>query len=586
MNPFLIPLLISVWLAIPGVLVFSVWAVDDEPYENWILGSIVGLATATYFLTLLSYVSLTLFTPFWTVLTILSLGYWWRSGRPRLWARPDHISFVLTVYLFILCAIRFWLIAQNELPAGWDPAFHCLLGQKMFVANGMIFDWTPFEDIALNYPVGSFAILAWVKQMTGLDCHITHKVLQALQGVMTAALVYALGSRTGRSRELGLWAAGAYGFWALGGNLHYMIYGGYPNQMAMLFLVAALLFYLDGDCSRYRRFLICGLLAAAFLTHHHVMLTAVLACGVLGLFSLMKRDYVSVKDLSLSLIGAFVLAGFYMVPYALKIINVGGTDVANYPEEMYGPLAVMELMGWVFLPISLAGGLRLYRSGMNSRETGLFAFCLVLFGLFVGLDWVVRLARWWMTGVAYGLFTPWRFLTDAAPILAYFAGYGVRELRKSYPALSIPMMAVVVCSLTLTNWGTYRELADRNYPTNVIAAGRFIGEATPPDTLVLTPINWVPYLSWRRTGLSPIPTSEPSNLGTPKRQLVESILAGSIPDPETGPMVVDIRYGENWPGTKVLWRDPDDPSPQRMVVLQILNAGALLPDRGWEPGQR
>lgn len=552
------------------------------------LGAVLGLVGATVLQIGVSYLALSWFTPLWLGISGLALVAWWRQGKPPLFGVPDRTSLALVGVLLVALGVRLALISRNELPGGWDPSFHCLLAEKMLLANGMVYDWKPFEDISLNYPLGAFVLLAWVKQLCGVEPHLTLKLFQSVHAVLSAALVATLAHRVGGNREVALWSAGTFAFWALGGNLHYVVYGGYPNQMGMLYVLAALCL-LFGPPLPYRQWMACLCLAATYLTHHHVMLTTVLVAGMLGLVCLWQKDGQGLRLITASIAGGFLLSSFYMVPFALKVLTVTNTDVASYPEGAYGPWAAVVLMGYLFSATCLAGLVVRVKQGLVPGEKILLSLCLCLVGLFVTFDWAVRGLRWLLTGQALGVFTPWRFLSDVAPFIAYFSGYLVFAVRQRWKGSGLAFPALVVMLLGLTNLSTYRELWAVNYSYDVVRAARFIKAETPPETIVLTAVNWMPYLSWRRTGLSPIPSSEPSNVGTPKRLVIEAILAGRFPSVEQGGgPVVDLRYGVRWPQTRLLWQDPQTlgPEERRLSVLQLLGPEALVPERGWQPGQR
>lgn len=568
------------WLAFPGVLALaSLSAYRQQKPACWILGSVLGLAVASVLQVIASYWYLSSFTTLWCGVSAVALVAWWRSGRGSLLARPSPHDLTLCCLLLTLAAVRIAFILRNELPHGWDPSFHCLLAENIFQNNAMVFDWRPFEDISLNYPVAGFIGIAWVKQLTGLDSHIVHKVLQALHNVMTAATVFLLAARVGKSKELGLCSCAAFGFWALAGNLQYFIYGGFPNQLGMLYILAAYLFLTESPRPGPRKFYAAVLLAAVFLTHHHVLLSTFLVLGILIVYDLFRGQKRRARDLLQTIAGGALLCSFYLIPYALKILTLGNTSVATYPEGAYGPPAVVSLIGPLFLAACCYGIWLAKKRGFSDHERQLLAVigCLVL--LFVGLDWVARYLRWLASGQAFGLFTPWRFLCNATPFLAYFAGSACLNLGRKLH-LSTYLCLIAISFASLTNLATYRELWETNYSSDVIRASRYLKENTPPDTIVLTPINWVPYLSQRRTALSPLPSSEPSTRGTPKRQQIEALFRGELPSSGTGPMICDLRYGLEWPGSLILWRDPQN-TQSPMVVLQIIRPEGIVPMTGW-----
>jgi hypothetical protein len=141
----------------------------------------------------------------------------------------------------------------------------------------------------------------------------------------------------------------------------------------------------------------------------------------------------------------------------------------------------------------------------------------VLLGLWVALDYGCRLLAWLMGAEAFTVFTPSRFLTNAVPLLAVLAGWGVVRLMEGWGSRKRWVVGtvggVVVMAAMLPR---YAELwGSHPVPAEWIEAGRWVSANAPAEVLVLNgptvhpgAREWLSYLTRRATTFTPIPTSE------------------------------------------------------------------------------
>ena len=75
----------------------------------------------------------------------------------------------------------------------------------------MIYDWEPFENTSLNYPVGSHFLIAVLATLTQLPLHTVFKLLIPLLGILTTAQIYLFSLQVAKNKEVAIYSALAYG---------------------------------------------------------------------------------------------------------------------------------------------------------------------------------------------------------------------------------------------------------------------------------------------------------------------------------------------------------------------------------------
>jgi hypothetical protein len=144
-----------------------------------------------------------------------------------------------------------------------------------------------------------------------------------------------------------------------------------------------------------------------------------------------------------------------------------------------------------------------------------------------------------------GAFTPSRFLTDAVPFAAIFAGYAMYYIvQLRWSGLRYRHVAALGMTSTLTLLPAWRSMSTMDYPAGLVHAFQWIGKNTAPQTIVASTDAWAPYLCWRKTLQTPVPVSEPQSYHEDERQLVEylgMVLSGKIPPASPDLVVVRVR---------------------------------------------
>src|SRR5207248_2308480 len=151
----------------------------------------------------------------------------------------------------------------------------------------------------------------------------------------------------------------------------------------------------------------------------------------------------------------------------------------------------------------------------------LLAICGVLVVLFLLCGPIYRFFSLRFTGQDYVAFTPSRFLTDLTCMLSIFAGYAAYSVWKRS---RLPFAGALVFGILLgmSNYWLWQELFHEGGPQpESWRAFQWIAANTPADTIVLSSDSWAPFGTWRRTLSSPLPISEPRQLGTTQEILRE-----------------------------------------------------------------
>ncbi len=573
-------------LLVPGTLIAAILFPEKRAGERWIWGAAIGLGAATYLSFSLGYVATVLFFPAWAVLTV-SAAALWALRRPEvpLWEKPDRTTLGIVVVLVLVTVSRFAVTFVNELPPGWDPTFHLILAQKIALAGGMIDSWEPFENISLNYPVGSHFLVVVLANLTQLPLPIAFKLLIPLIGLFTTAQVYLLAARVTGHQEVATYAGLGYGLWAIFGSIDYDQWGGLPNLLGMFLFMAVLLVLTEDQLGKKQVALLAVLYTAIIFTSSHVMVTAglilvVLAVSWLAASAIHAGAEVKLRPprtapgpawpdrerggrLLLGLVGSLVLGSFYIVPYAPRAGTIWDTSIFRFSERFFDLGSTVSAVGGVFLGAALLG-LALYAIRRERWRWGamILTASATLLALFVGSEYVYRMVSWSVYGQEFVMFTPSRFLTDLVYFASVFAGYAWFRIRAW---LGVPMgtaMAVGV-GLALTNYGTWNELYEPTLSPGRWEAYQWIGSNTPADTIVMDREPWTPYLAWRRTLETPIPVSEPPMVNTPSEHLIDNILAGRLP-PDAVPCLVAVRTPKDVGPDPVLWRGASG-----LVVVQV-----------------
>jgi hypothetical protein len=554
--PVLIFLVSSLALLVPGACLWDLLFPEESIFERCIWGSVCGLALAVYVAFVLAYWRLSLFWMVWAALSLavatLAVRQHLRNGSapPRL-----GVTKLGLLILGLLAIIRFLPTVIHEWPPGWDPSFHMILARKVALADGMIYDWTPFENVPLNYPLGSHFLLVVISRLSGLPLHRVFQMLIPLIGVLTTAEVYLLCLRLRLDEEVAAFSALAYGFWAAYGSLDYYRTGGLPNALAMTFLLA-IIALLAAPARTWKQVSLLALFFASIcLAHHHVMVTSGIVLGVLFVYFFFAHQRGLAVTILIGVAGGVLLVGFYLLPYLLKATSLGNTDVFRF-QETFTARSLFRDLGPAYVLFSAAGLVLAWRARKESEGLrSLFVICATLLALFLFSGPIYRQFALRFTGEDYVAFTPSRFLMDMACFMSIFAGYAASQLRRR-AGVSVAVATALGIVLTLSTYRTWQQMIhEGGAPVGSWGAYHWIAENTPPDTIVLNINSWACVASWRRTLSSPLPISEPRHLDpaweTMRKQLGDGIFSQEALRHE----LVKVIPPEETPVDKLLWKD-------------------------------
>ncbi len=493
-------------------------------------------------------------------------------------------------------------LAWQTIPDGWDPSFHSLLATSI-INTGKLPTWRPYEPISSNYPYGAHVAMAELSLLTGLR---PDQVFGALLNIVVPALaslqIYTLARRMWGRGPAALGAVAAYGLLGYYNSVDYGAWGGLPNALGLILVLAALEpFFAPGY--RWRRIGVAGALFSAMpLTHHHVALSAGITFGVyiltlLGILALRRPASLtapasarrSARRYLLRLASvtalAVVLAAYSFVPYVIRGTRTLGdttifTDLHEYsgwPFDKNGVvLWIMAVTGaalalWSLWRVTLAEAgrrqrlyalaQRLYpRKGSGQAQLFSFVALISLAMAFIIGQFVFRHIVWVLYHSDETALTPSRFLSNMTYFLALYAGPALAWLWRSGQRAGVvsnaafgtwarPLMRVALIVLTLGvaieslfASGQVGATGGQLEP-GVMNAYLWVRANTPADALVIAldtaDQRWAPYFTQREAYYTPLPTSEDS-AGYPaqKSQLLDWALEALRAQPRLSVLAV------------------------------------------------
>jgi hypothetical protein len=483
----------------PGVLVWSTAGSGDDLLETLTWGATTGIAIAVLLAFYVARFHLSWFWPAWAAVIAATAVLAKRRGRAPIRGANRWLIVVLT----LVAISRFVPALLQSVPPGWDPAFHLLLAKKLVLLDHAFNDWLPFANVTLNYPLGSHLLLAVIARLTRVPLHRVFQFLIASLGVLSTAQIYCFARRILASEETGLFAAIAYGFWAYLGSIGYYAWGGLPNELGMVFLIATIAALARKDWSLPGTLTTALFVAAAILTHHHVVLVA---AGCIAVTIAWRRlsDLTLRRPLAAILLGC-ALASPLLLRLASRVTTLGQTGVLRFNEPDTLASLIVDT-GMILLAFAVAGMI----CALRKRESNialplaLAIMLLVAYAIF-GPAYRVYTAR---SGEAFAAFTPSRFFTDTVYFLSILAGYAAAEATA---ALRMTCTRAVWIALLLggTNIPLWRDVYAAGPEPGRWRAYEWIERHTPSDALVLDADPWASYATWRRTPHPPLPISEP-----------------------------------------------------------------------------
>lgn len=444
-----------------------------------------------------------------------------------------------TVVLATIAGMELIPALTNTLPLGWDPSFHAILAEKIRLSGALSVDWTPFEEIPLNYPQGTHLLMALAARLSSLPVHTVFLQLLVLVQVLAAALLALVAERVFEDWRAGVGTLISYGFlvrW--GGFGSYFQWGGLPTALGALLLLGLVWLTLT-ERNRLGVALGAVFLGSTLLTHH---LSALIAGWIGALYLLLETiEWVAAKKgtrwgadgqssywVKVGLL-TLVAYSYFLIPYFLKIQQLSETAALEYSEEPLIRLQQLPMMlGWVLAPLSLAG-LVLSRRFKSEHKVFLLIWTTALFFGFCLLDDVYRFLANLLQQRDFTAFTPSRFLTLMSYPLAIYAGYALARLQTVFPetwAIRLPfgqrlsargVVLVVLVGASTAHWGSSLEHLSSQavLPKELVEVASMLKEQTPPNAFLLfnqslqqENVYWMAYLTWRRSPETPIPASE------------------------------------------------------------------------------
>jgi hypothetical protein len=543
----------------PGIYCWMLLFPDDCAEQCIAWGSVLGIAAAVYLAYVCSLAHLSWFYAVWVVALVLSVGSIFvrparRISKPSLpikVAPGPATRIVLVLLLLSVAVLQIIVVTRHSLPDGWDPSFHLLLAKKLALSDHIIRDWQPFENAALNYPIGSHLLVALFARFSGLSLPLVFQLLMVAFGVLSALAVYTLAVEYFAIEIVGLYAAIAYTFWAFWGSTDYLKWGGLPNQLGMLMGLAILGLVTRSGGEKKRIGLMALLFASICLTHHHVMVTMGAILIALMLVFLLTRDTEKrYRTIFFALSLAGIGVAFYLVPYLLKAASLSQTKVFKMHD-----FVDFTTMGLVLIPFALLGiVLDYFRKDAGGHMFHIISVTLLL--LYVLLGPVHYFYELQTTGQGLVAFTPSRFLSDLSYFFSLFAGYALYRIQR-YFALSTAITVAIASLLGLTNLPLWKGAMITDRDRGRFAAYEWIQKHTPADSIVMTTDPYASFATWRRTLRTPMPVSEPRVAPRISEKTKVELVSGLSPKEIRGiPLLVVSGPGKDGKG-KLLWSNPD-----------------------------
>ncbi|HEX9035990.1 MAG TPA: hypothetical protein VF808_03280 [Ktedonobacterales bacterium] len=463
-------------------------------------------------------------------------------------------------------------LARWSIPDGWDPSAHALLA-GVVIATGKLPTWWPFDPIASNYPYGAHVLLADISMLTGVTPErVFGPLLNIFAPALVAPQVYALARRMWRRGAAAVAAVAAYGLLGFANSVAYGAWGGLPNALGLILLLALLEPLLAPGYTRRRVALAGFLLSATTLTHHHVTLTAALILGAYGAAlaallvarpswapaatrAIARRSLL--RTLAVCGLG-MLLASYEFAPYLIRgASSLGDTGVfadfheySGWPFDKNGVVLWLAATAGAVLALWSAwrrapgergesGGWRAWLRRVAWRlsprsaaglATLLSAVALVgLFVAFVFGQFVFKDIEWALYHRDATAFSPPRFLSNMTYFLALFAGpalawvwdasvLGVLRARPhvAWAGRALARGALVAGTLAVGLTSLYAS-GQMSAGAGTLAPGdaaafAWVRTHTPANTIVIALLpndaKWAPYFTWRESFYTPLPASE------------------------------------------------------------------------------
>ena len=400
----------------------------------------------------------------------------------------------------------------REFPAGWDPACHALIADRILETGRFCADWRPFETIPMRYPQAFHAMTALLALLAGLP---VHRVLQGLHFLLmfpAGWLVWDF-ARRGFGRRAALPAFLLFaGLTNTGNYLYFYRMGMLPTELGFLFFLGTFACALRWRPGRFWPLAAGWLLLAATALMHPLSLAM---SGAVWLGVWVTSPHRRLGGFAWRLLaGGLAAAALRWLP-AWRFHLAGGNESLRFAEEGAVPLRAF-LVGADPAALILAWfGLCGWRHRLRAARRRLWAAdAAVLFGLFFLMEYGFR---YWIARPFFGedftLGIPSRLIGVAGGVLAVFGGASVGLVRsRAWRAVLMTfLIAAAVLRYARLTFENDEVSGDVSLELRVLAAA--VREKTPENAFCILPAGmpdyqWFCYLAQRRSPALPLPASE------------------------------------------------------------------------------
>jgi len=481
---------------------------------------------------------------------------------------PAGVALWAAVAVSLLPRVHFQL-RFGEWPRGWDSSFHLTLVRAIELQGGIPWTLAPFETAAVNYPWGSHLAVLAQSVLTSSPAHLAFAAQNCVTGCVLSMLAVALLAWSStRSNTAAILGALIYANVMHFGGLDYQNWGGLPNHVGMALFIAGFALNAHAEDGR-TRWTGTVLLAAAWMVHHHVMITGI---GVMGFLALARcveeRSAAPLKRVFVDVSASLVLAAPVALVLLSRVGQVGEGRMLAFKENFDWLNAWRDSPGVVGLVLGALGLAAIARRPGRRRHLPEVAFLAALAVMFMLFSAIWKIVTHFQSGVAHVAMTPSRFLTDLAYPLAACAAVFLQETLGTQRKL----LAAAVLGLPLVLAEPWMWMKERSH--EVPPSSRNIADALelqkqlPADALVAARFNgdlFCTYLLARECTDTPRPVSEPPNTRLERKKAFGAqVLKGRV-DPAARTELL---------GTRPLWIVSDQALPAG--VTPTLRQGALM----------
>lgn len=408
--------------------------------------------------------------------------------------------------VFILQAIP---VAMQSFPAGWDPACHALIAEKIRQSGQLCADWRPFEDLPMLYPQSLHVFAALLAMIS--DCPI-HSVLQNMHLLFSfpaALLLWRIAVRIGGERA-GIFAFFAYVFLTGVGNyIYFYRMGMLPTECAnVIFLGLIFLLLQQEDFEKPLKYFLAALFGLGIFLVHPLSGVITVCIGVA--VAVLERG--GRKTLVYGGLGGIAAMGLYFLSVAGRA-TAGNTESIKFSEEAASRiLSVLTDIGWAVLPLAAVGIVCAWKKKKTPEFRLALVWLAVLTGVFVCMEYIFRycIARFFF-GEDFTIGIPSRFIAVSGSIFCIWAGVGMDRLSRWRWGVVWILIFGICCFAGVR---TYFQFAGKSaVPDDLQQLAGIVKREIPEEAYLVLPVgtpayHWFSYLAWRPSLGIPLPSSE------------------------------------------------------------------------------